>query len=223
MLQSRFEVDLNRPRHQAIYRRSEEAWGLQVWQRELPEALIARSLAEYDRFHAELEQVCRQLEQRFGRFVIFDLHTYNHCRQGCQAPFADAAANPEINLGTGTMNRGYWSPLVDRWLADLRRYDFLGRSLDVRENVKFQGGHFARWIHQHFPQSACVLSIEVKKFFMDEWTHQPDPVQLAAVHHAIASTVPGVFATLQQMRDRDERATTQGDRSCEAVLEQCDR
>lgn len=202
VLRSRFEVDLNRPRDKAIYRCPEDAWGLQVWQRELPEALVAESIAEYDAFYDELGRVCRQLEQQFERFVIFDLHTYNHCRQGWRSPAADAAANPEINLGTGTMNRQYWSPIVDRWLSDLRQFDFLGRRIDVRENVKFQGGHFAQWIHQHFPQSACVLSIEVKKFFMNEWTHQPDPIQLEAVHQALASTVPGVFAALQQMRSR---------------------
>lgn len=200
VVRSRFEVDLNRPRETALYRRPQDAWGLHVWQRELPDALVARSLAEYDAFYAELGQVCRQLEQRFERFVIFDLHTYNHCRQGCKAPFADAADNPEINLGTGTMNRDYWSPVVDRWLTELRQYNFLGRQLDVRENVKFAGGHFAQWIHQHFPQSACVLSIEVKKFFMNEWTHQPDPVQLEAVYQALGSTVPGVLAALRLMR-----------------------
>lgn len=202
VLRSRFEVDLNRPRETAIYCRPEDAWGLQVWQRELPDALVARSIAEYDAFYRELGQVCRQLEQQYERFVIFDLHTYNHWRQGDEAPFADTAENPEINLGTGTMNRQYWSPLVDRWLTDLRQFDFLGRRLDVRENIKFRGGYFAEWIHQHFPQSACVLSIEVKKFFMNEWTHQPDPIQLEAVHQALESTVPGVLAALQRMQSR---------------------
>lgn len=200
VLRSRFEVDLNRPRSQAVYRHPQDAWGLHIWRQELPEAVRSRSLAEYDRFYAELMQVCRSLEQRFGRFVIFDLHTYNHRRQGLQAASSCPIANPEINLGTGTLNRQYWAPVIDRWLAEMRQFNFLGRHLDVRENVKFAGGHFATWIHQQFPQSACVLSIEVKKFFMNEWTHQPDLVQLKAVHQALQSTIPGTLAALQQMQ-----------------------
>lgn len=197
---SRFEVDLNRPRSQAVYHQPQDAWGLHVWQEALPEAVRARSLAEYDCFYTELAQVCRSLEQRFGHFVIFDLHTYNHRRHGSQAPTACVSANPEINLGTGTLNRQYWAPVIERWLVEMRQFNFLGRQLDVRENVKFSGGHFARWIHHQFPNSACVLSIEVKKFFMNEWTHQPDRVQLHALRHALRSTIPGTLAALQQMR-----------------------
>jgi hypothetical protein len=213
VLRSRFEVDLNRPREAAIYRQPQDAWGLQVWKQPLPEAIMARSLAQYDAFYAELKQVCRRLEHRFGHFVILDLHTYNHRRDG-QA--ADACDNPEINLGTKTLdsfgsvqsnfsevaccaNRSYWSPVIDRALVELRQFNFLGRRLDVRENVKFTGGHFAQWIHQHFPRSACVLSIEVKKFFMNEWTHQPDPRQLDAVYQALNSTASGILDGLRQM------------------------
>ena len=32
-LNSRFEVDLNRPRDKAVYLRPEDAWGLEVWSR----------------------------------------------------------------------------------------------------------------------------------------------------------------------------------------------
>ena len=41
------------------------------------------------------------------------------------------------------MDRDYWSPVVDRWLTDLAS-SFLERQLDVRENVKFAGGHLGR-------------------------------------------------------------------------------
>ncbi len=201
---SRFEVDLNRPREKAIYHQPQDAWGLQIWNQPLPESLIARSLAQYDAFYAELAQVCRSLEAQFGRFVILDLHTYNHCRNGRVAAPRD---NPEINLGTKTLgsfgslrnDRAYWSPVIDRVLVELRQFDFLGRQLDVRENVKFGGGHMARWVHQHFPRSACVLSIEVKKFFMNEWTHDPDLRQLDAVYQALHSTVPGILEELQYL------------------------
>ena len=92
------------------------------------------------------------------------------------------------------MNRNYWKHVVDRFLGDLQEFDFLGRQLDVRENVRFQGGYFPYWVHQTFPQSACVLSIEVKKFFMDEWSNELDHQQMEAIRCALQSTVPGVLA-----------------------------
>jgi N-formylglutamate deformylase len=198
-LHSRFEVDLNRPREKAVYRVPADAWGLQVWQTTVPDAVLERSLAQYDAFYAEVERVLRAIVQQHGRFVVFDLHTYNHRREGPDGPVADAALNPEVNVGTGIMDRVYWGPLVERFMADLRAVDYQGCHLDVRENIKFRGGHFANWIHTTFPQIGCALSIEFKKFFMDEWTGAVDREQLDALGAALAATVPGVLAELQRL------------------------
>ena len=202
ILRSRFEIDLNRPRHKAVYLQPEDSWGLQVWKEPPPPDLVERSLAEYDAFYETVGRICLQLQQRYGRFVIYDLHTYNHYRQGIHAAPAVELYNPEINLGTGTLNREYWQPVVERFMHDMRHFDFRGRQLDVRENVKFQGGYFAQWVHTHFPRSACVLSVEVKKFFMNEWTHQPDLKKMAAVHQALKASVSGVLEELQCFEDR---------------------
>lgn len=196
---SRFEFDLNRPRSKAVYIKPEDAWGLKVWKTPPPKEIIARTLADYDRFYTTLEQVFTDLEQRFGQFVVFELHTYNHRRLGDTALPADPVYNPEINLGTGTLERDRWTPVIETFLTDLRNFDFLGRKLDVRENVKFRGGYFPYWVHQRFPHSACVLSIEVKKFFMDEWTNQPNLDQLEAIGCAFKSTVPGIIDALQSL------------------------
>jgi hypothetical protein len=83
--------------------------------------------------------------------------------------------NPQINVGTGTMrDRDRWERVIDRFMDDLTGYDFPGGALDVRENVRFRGGACAAWTHRTFPEAACVLSIEVKKFFMDELTGRAD-------------------------------------------------
>ncbi len=198
-LRSRFEVDLNRPRHQAVYSTPEEAWGLKVWRATPSAEVIARSLNQYDAFYTEVERVFANLKHRFGRFVVFDLHSYNYRRQGPDACPADPAKNPEVNIGTGTIDRDRWAPVIDRFIQDLGCFDFFGRQLDVRENVKFQGGHFHRWAHQTFPESACSLAIEFKKFFMDEWSFQPDHVQIKAIYAALKSTVPGVLEELQKL------------------------
>ncbi len=197
---SRFEMDLNRPRAKAVYRQPQDAWGLRVWKREPSSALVERSLAAYDEFYQEVRELFSNIESRCGRFVVFDLHTYNHRRGGPQGPPADAEKNPEVNLGTGAMDRCFWAPVVDRFLRDLRSFDFLGRRLDVRENVKFQGGNFARWVHETFPRSGCDLAIELKKFFMNEWTGELDTLQHQTILRALQSTVPGILEELEKMR-----------------------
>lgn len=194
---SRFEVDLNRPREKAVYIQPEDAWGLHVWKETPTAAIIEHSLANYDAFYAEMHRLFSGLEHRFGHFVVYDLHTYNHRRNGPDGEPADVAGNPEVNVGTGTLNRARWGAIVERFMADMRAVDYLGRQLDVRENIKFQGGQFASWTHENFPQSACVLSIEFKKFFMDEWTGEPDQTQLEAIRQALQSTTAGILDTLK--------------------------
>ncbi len=199
-LRSRFEVDLNRPREKAVYLTPEDAWGLGVWNGELPSDVAARSVAEYDAFFRALHDLYAGLATRHGRFVVFDLHTYNHRRGGPGSPEADPLGNPQVNVGTGTIaDRNAWAPVIDRFMADLSSFDLPGGGLDVRENIRFRGGHHGRWAHETFPESACVLSIEVKKFFMDEWTGEPDAPLVDAIGRAIASTVPGILEEIGKL------------------------
>ena len=196
-LRSRFEVDLNRPRDGALYLTPEQAWGLTVWRRTLPANVVAHSLAEYDAFYSLLRRLLDEKVHRHGRFVVFDIHSYNHRRDGPDAPPADPLANPEINVGTGTMPRWRWARLVDRFLNDLRSGDRAGaRPLDVRENVRFRGGYLAKWVHGAYPNSGCAIAIEVKKFFMDEWTGRPDRDAIASIGHALSAAVPGLLEEL---------------------------
>jgi N-formylglutamate deformylase len=196
---SRFEVDLNRPRDKAVYRKPEDAWGLEVWKQEVPSDVSERSHVEFDEFYAEAHRVLSEMERRFGHFVVLDFHSYNHRRQGAGQPVDDPAANPEVNIGTGTLDRTRWAPVVDRFMADLTAFDFLGRHLDVRENVKFRGGNFSRWIHENFQQSACCLAVEVKKFFMNEWTGVLKSEEFEAVSRALETTLPGLRESLEEV------------------------
>jgi len=131
--------------------------------------------------------------------VILDLHSYNHRRDGPDKPAADPEGNPEVNIGTGTMDRERWGPLVDHFMEDLRSFDFLGRHLDVRENVKFVGRGFPLWTHSTFPESGCTLAIEFKKFFMDEWNGEVDKVQHEAIYNALESTLAGINEELNRL------------------------
>ena len=103
---SRFELDLNRPREKAVYRRPADAWGLRVWRSEPGERLISASLAEYDAFYRHVHGILTDAANRHGVFVVFDLHSYNHRRDGAASSPADPARNPEANIGTGSMGAG---------------------------------------------------------------------------------------------------------------------
>lgn len=194
---SRFEVDLNRARLEAVYRTPEMAWGLHLWKQQPSEKMIDRSLEEYDAFYEELTRILDRMAEHYKRIVILDLHTYNHRRSGPHEPPADPATHPEVNIGTGTIDRKLCGHIVDRFMEDLRRFDLRGRRLDVRENVKFKGRQLARWIHSRYPTTACVISVEFKKFFMDEWTGVGDVEQIEAIRDALQSTIPGILEELK--------------------------
>jgi len=192
---SRFEVDLNRPREGAVYRTPEQAWGLDVWSSPLPEDVCVRSLAIHDAFYADLAARLDELAA-VGPFVVLDLHSYNHRRDGADRPASPTAENPEVNVGTGSMDRDEWGPLVDRFIAELGGQEVNGHRLDVRENVRFRGGHLARWAHDRYPGRAGVLAVELKKVFMDEWTGEIDRRHLDRLRTALAATVPAVVDAL---------------------------
>lgn len=195
---SRFEVDLNRAPAQALYKKPEDAWGLRVWRTPLSDAAVAKTMSEYRAYYSAVQEILEDLEREYGRFVVLDLHSYNHRRDGALAPPADPRLNPDVNVGTGSMDRARWGHLVDRFITDLGAQSVLGHRLDVRENVRFQGGYLCRWVHDHFPVTGCALAIEVKKFFMDEWTGEPEAAALAAIQSALAATLPGLVEELDR-------------------------
>jgi hypothetical protein len=179
---SRFEVDLNRGADQAVYRVPEQCWGLHLWRTPPDDALVEHSLRLHHAFYRTLATVFDELVRSHGRFVVFDVHSYNHRRDGPDAPPTPAGDAPEINIGTWSMPRGRWSELLDPLMDTMRAVDFNGRRADVRENVAFQGrGELARFVHARYPETGCAIALEFKKTFMGEWTGQPDPAELAAM------------------------------------------
>ncbi len=201
---SRFEVDLNRPRDKAVYQKPEDAWGLEVWKTALSEAELAESLRLYDAFYDEMKRYFDRVQEKYGNFVVLDIHAYNHHRQGPDAPFDDPLENPDINVGTRTLkNPEKWRHMIDGTIAYLKVADFLGKVLDVRENVKFGGGYFAEWIHENYAPNACVLSLEFKKFFMDEWTGKGDEVQIRQIRKMVGSLLPLLERELGALKGQD--------------------
>jgi hypothetical protein len=198
---SRFEVDLNRDPEDAVYLAPEMAWGLHVWRHPLSRADLEQSLREYAAFYRELRRLLERIANHHKHFVVMDLHSYNYRRPGPHEPPENPQFNPDVNVGTGSLDRERYGPIVDRFIGELGNYDFPGRRLDVRENVKFMGRSLAQWIHENFPESACVLSIEFKKFFMDEWTGVGDIDQIEAIRDALHATLPGILEELKAVEE----------------------
>ena len=125
---------------------------------------------------------------RRGPFVVLDIHSYNHRRDGRETEPAPSERNPDVNVGTGTVDRTRFGRLVQRFVGELREQWVVGRRLDVRENVRFRGGEFSRWVHEQYPGRGCALAIEFKKTFMDEWTGAVDEDHLAQLTDALCDT-----------------------------------
>ncbi|MEO7588140.1 MAG: N-formylglutamate amidohydrolase [Arachnia sp.] len=188
---SRFETDLNRVRDIAVYTKPDDCWGLDVWSTdELPSDVEARSLEVYDTFYSELAVRLDKLAAR-GPFVIFDVHSYNHRRPGADQPAEPTEENPEVNLGTSSVDRDRFGPVVDAFRGSMAAQGF-----DIRENVKFKGQALAWWVHERYAGTGLVLALEFKKTFMDEWTGIPDRDRLDQLARSLAATTEPVLAAM---------------------------
>jgi hypothetical protein len=183
---SRFEFDLNRGRDEAVYLTSEQCWGLEVWSAPPPSHLVVRSLSIHQAYYTMLGQLLDEVAAAHGRFVLIDVHSYNHRRDGPHGGATPQDKAPDINIGTFSMPRDQWAFLLDPLMEAMVGFDFNGRRLDVRENIAFQGkGEQTRFVHQRHPGRGCAIALEFKKFFMDEWTGVPDPEELDAMRRFI--------------------------------------
>ncbi len=194
---SRFEIDLNRPRDQAIYAGPDQAWGLEVWREPLDPDAVETSLDIYDWFYQEIGQRLDTLAA-LTPFVVLDVHSYNHRRDGVDRPPADPSANPDINIGTGSLDRTRWASLVDRFTEDLT--DALPSTATVAENLRFKGGYFSQWIDERYAGRGCALALEFKKTYMDEWSGEVNLAHVGRLREALFSTVPGLLSEIHKQR-----------------------
>ncbi len=197
-LRSRFEVDLNRSRDKAVYRVRADCWGLDVWKCELPASEMDLSLRSYDAFYEATGALVERLLERHPRVIIYDLHSYNHQRQGPGVD-DDPAGAPEINLGTANIDQDAWRSVLDALITALRS-GAEERSYDVRENVKFKGGHFSYWLNQRFGAAVCPVAIEFKKTFMNEWTGEPDRAAIERIRALLAASLAPVIRATNELQ-----------------------
>ena len=195
---SRFEFDLNRAADGAIYETPEQSWGLKVWHEAPDPALFARSRELHAAYYRMLGSYLDEIAAEHERFVLLDVHSYNHRRDGPEGIATPQEEAPDINIGTFSMPREQWAFLLDPLMEAMRGFDFNGRKLDVRENVAFQGkGEQTRFVHERYPGRACAIAIEYKKFFMDEWSGEPDPAELDAMRRLITMSAETARALIE--------------------------
>jgi len=192
---SRFYVDLNRLENQAIYKKPEDAWELEVWKNEFPVELEEKQMDYYHQFYAEIETLIKDIIQKYGYFIILDIHSYNH-RRGNPFTVANETENPEINIGS-EYNHPRWRSLISNYAAFLSKCTINNHHPDVRENIKFKGGGFSQWVNQHYSEQGCVISIEFKKTFMDEWTGRADIDHIRDIRQALRDSISFLTENVQ--------------------------
>ena len=168
---SRFEVDLNRSKKKAVYQSADDAWGLDLWHKTPSEQMIKSSLKIHDRFYTDAKKWLENSIAKHGKLIVLDIHAYNHLREGYYSQPSDQEDNPDIDLGITTADHGRFDYLIEILSESLKSAPAGGRELDVRHNVRYpDGGHWPEWIYHHYGDDICTITLEYKKFYMNEWT-----------------------------------------------------
>ncbi|WP_265562190.1 N-formylglutamate amidohydrolase [Sphingomicrobium arenosum] len=187
---SRFECDLNRSRDRCISKDPEDTWGLTIWRDDLPDEQMERSRLLHDEFYRQASARVEALIKEHGRVLVLDLHSFNHLRDGKEGDPAPKPENPDIDLGVTTLDKAIYGDLVERFARRLRSVPLNGETPDVRENKRFpDGGHFPEWLHARYGEDACVMTLEYKKIFMDEWGRSADILALQSLRRGLSLAV----------------------------------
>lgn len=187
MKSSRFQLDINRKLDDAIYLRPEQAWGLEVWEESLPTAYIKNLQDDHQRIYQTIIDLIQDTINQYGYFVIYDIHSYNAKRLS-SSDVLNEIENPQINLGTGPVH-SKWFNLVHTWMDYISGQQLYEQAIDIRENIKFRGGYLSQLINERFGEFGCVLSIEFRKDFMDEWTGIPDNSRIQACNELLTNSL----------------------------------
>ena len=208
-LTSRFEYDLNRSRERAVYQKPSDCWELPIYPEDsLSNCEIDVALEKYDKFYRDLDTIIESFISKHNKIIIWDIHSYNHRRNGQNSDFDNNDENPEIILGTNDykyMSKD-WKPLIDKIEHSLKSQAFHGEfknrsisrdSLDVRQNVKFPGGYLSQHINRKYPDNACCIAVEFKKIWMDEWSQEIDEACLSLLKDVFNNTCDDIRNTLE--------------------------
>jgi N-formylglutamate deformylase len=176
---SRYEYDLNRKTDECVY---ETAWGKDCWKQPLSDEAIALSKEKHAQFYRIVSAIVEALVEDFGQCLVYDNHSYNYRRH-------ERTDLPVFNLGTTSVKSEKWRPVIDRWLAILKKMQVDGVDVTAEENDIFYGkGFLAGYCHGKY-DNVLVLATESKKVFMDELSGEPEPQVLPSLQSAYNQSV----------------------------------
>ncbi|RUM46689.1 MAG: hypothetical protein DSY80_01720 [Desulfocapsa sp.] len=179
---SRYAYDLNRRPDECIYK---SAWGKEVWRSPLDGATIAVLREKHACFHRVITCILDALTEDFGQCLVYDVHSYNYRRY-------ERTDLPLFNLGTVTVTKNSWRPVILNMLAELQKIQLVEIPTTAVENDIFSGkGYLAVSVHKRF-ENVLVLAIEVKKVFMDERTGEADNEVLSQLQQQFNATLLAV-------------------------------
>lgn len=177
---SRFEYDLNRDPENAIY---QDAWGKKLWKEPLSEKELKKSLEKHSTFFKVVHALVQQVEQKYGRAIVFDMHSYNLQRWDREVP--------TWNLGTSNIDNHRFGALVSRWSQRLGEMTLPNGILSTSKiNDTFQGnGYFLKYITENF-KNTLVLATEIAKVYCNEANGILFPEVVAAIEQQLKESIP---------------------------------
>lgn len=153
---SRYFYDLNRRPEECVY---DVAWGKKVWSQVMSPAETRYVMEYHASYYRVLDELLMSLERRFGRCVIYDLHSFNYGRIEGDPPL--------FNIGTYYANLNIYEPELQHLGNRLNEIELPDCMVRTAFDHVFQGrGYQAEYIHARHPESLCV-PLEIKKEFMD--------------------------------------------------------
>lgn len=177
---SRFEYDLNRAPDTAIY---EDAWGKQLWRYPLPKNEYQKSLEKHSIFYKVVHALVTQIERKYGKAIVFDMHSYNWKRWDREVP--------TWNLGTSNIDNGRFGQIVTSWCSKLGQMQLPnGIRSTSAVNDTFQGnGYFLKYITNNF-NNTLVLATEIAKVYCDEHSGVIYPEVVRSVARNLQDLIP---------------------------------
>jgi len=175
---SRYEYDLNRPLHAAVY---EEAWGKVVWNVPLTDEQKTESLNKHKTFYRVLGALYGRVENQHGACLVYDVHSFNYKRM----------ENPDVpafNVGTEQLNKEKWSEVIDHWVQTLGAISLPGHDIRAAADEVFYGRGNQATFAKNF-DNTLVLPTELKKIFMDELSGEVDSAVLPELKNQFEAAI----------------------------------
>lgn len=177
---SRFEYDLNRFPEEAVF---ETAWGKQLWREPLSESEKSLSLSKHANFYKVVSTLISKLEEKFGKCIVYDMHSYNWQRWDREVP--------TWNLGTSNIDNERFGDIIELWRKDLEGVNlpYSIKQTAKINNTFYGNGYFLRFITNNF-SNTLVLATEIAKVYCDELNQIIFPEVVESVENQLKELVP---------------------------------